>query len=63
MITFPKITNKLDRDNLLAFFAKRIAEYQQDLSIEGLTAQQYDILRGRIKELQELIALLNTYSN
>lgn len=53
MITFPKITNKLDRDNLIAFFERRINEYHQDLSTEGLTAQQYDILRGRIKELTE----------
>ncbi|NBI43229.1 hypothetical protein GVX76_06965 [[Haemophilus] felis] len=59
MTTFPHITSKIERDNLTAYFAKRIAEYQQDLSTEGLTAQQYDILRGRIKELTEWCNILN----
>ncbi|MDO4698256.1 MAG: hypothetical protein Q4A60_06230 [Pasteurellaceae bacterium] len=53
MKTFPQITSKIERDELTAYFAKRIAEYQQDLSTEGLSSQQYDILRGRIKELME----------
>ncbi|ARU64380.1 hypothetical protein [Histophilus somni] len=57
------LSSELEKEQLNTFFTRRVKEYQQDLSNEGLNAQQYNILRGQIKELQELIALLNIHSN
>ncbi|HEH9616995.1 TPA: hypothetical protein SIC63_002206 [Pasteurella multocida] len=52
------LNNEADRRELKTFFEKRISEYQQDLCQEGLTQQQYDILRGQVRELQSLISTL-----
>lgn len=48
-----------DKRALFAYFEQRRNEYQQDLNQEGLTAQQYNILRGQIKELNALSQLLD----
>ncbi|HDR1024800.1 TPA: hypothetical protein ACPDSU_000107 [Pasteurella multocida] len=52
------LSNEADKRELKVFFEKRISEYQQDLCQEGLTQQQYDILRGQVRELQSLISTL-----
>lgn len=54
-----------DKRRIATLFDARLREYHQDLTLEGLTAQQYDVLRGRIKELQSLsleLALSDTES-
>lgn len=48
-----------EKPKLRRYFEQRIGEYQQDLCEEGLSSQQYDILRGRIKELQDLMFTLS----
>lgn len=48
-----------DKRALIDCFTQRLTEYQQDLNQEGLTAQQYNILRGQIKELNALSQLFN----
>lgn len=54
-----QLQNAADATVLAKLFTRRITEYQQDLCQEGLTQQQYDILRGQIKELNDLISVLN----
>lgn len=54
-----------DKRRIATLFDARLREYHQDLTLEGLTSQQYDVLRGRIKELQSLsleLALSDTES-
>lgn len=53
------ISNATDKKSLISYLNKRIEEYCQDLYSEGLTQQQYNILRGQIKELQGLVSELN----
>lgn len=53
------ISNATDKNSLISYLNKRIEEYCQDLCSEGLTQQQYNILRGQIKELQGLVSELN----
>lgn len=58
-----QLQNSADHRALQQYFEKRVGEYQQDLCLEGLTQQQYDILRGRIKELQDLLKVLSLSHN
>lgn len=57
-----KLQNEADRKSLIVYLNKRIIEYKQDLCEEGLTPQQYNILRGKIKELQDLVSELDHQS-
>ena len=50
-----KLQNEADKKSLIIYLNTRIIEYKQDLCAEGLTPQQYNVLRGRIKELQDLV--------
>ena len=54
-----KLQNEADRKSLIVYLNTRIIEYKQDLCDEGLTPQQYNILRGKIKELQDLVSELD----
>jgi len=54
-----QLQNAADIIMLEKLFKQKTHEYQQDLCQEGLTQQQYDILRGQIKELNDLISVLN----
>ena len=54
-----KLQNEADRKSLIVYLNTRIIEYKQDLCEEGLTPQQYNILRGKIKELQDLVSELD----
>lgn len=51
----PRLQNEADRKSLIVYLNTRVIEYKQDLCEEGLSPQQYNILRGRIKELQDLV--------
>ena len=53
------LQNEADRKSLIVYLNTRIIEYKQDLCDEGLTPQQYNILRGKIKELQDLVSELD----
>ncbi len=53
------LQNEADRKSLIVYLNTRIIEYKQDLCEEGLTPQQYNILRGKIKELQDLVSELD----
>lgn len=57
-----KLQNEADRKSLIVYLNTRIIEYKQDLCEEGLTPQQYNILRGKIKELQDLVSELDYQS-
>lgn len=57
-----KLQNEADRKSLIVYLNTRIIEYKQDLCEEGLTPQQYNILRGKIKELQDLVSELDHQS-
>lgn len=57
-----KLQNEADRKSLIVYLNTRIIEYKQDLCDEGLTPQQYNILRGKIKELQDLVSELDYQS-
>lgn len=57
-----KLQNEADRKSLIVYLNTRIREYKQDLCEEGLTPQQYNILRGKIKELQDLVSELDHQS-
>lgn len=54
-----KLSSELDRKIVVSYLTKRIEEYQDDLCCDGLTPQQYNILRGQIKELKNLISELD----
>nr|DAD75682.1 MAG TPA: hypothetical protein [Podoviridae sp. ctzeq1] len=54
-----KLQNEADRKSLIVYLNTRIIEYKQDLCEEGLTPQQYNVLRGKIKELQDLVSELD----
>ena len=54
-----KLSSELDRKIVVSYLNKRIEEYQDDLCCDGLTPQQYNILRGQIKELKNLISELD----
>lgn len=54
-----KLQNEADKKSLIIYLNTRITEYKQDLCGEGLTPQQYNVLRGRIKELQDLVCELD----
>lgn len=54
------LSSSTDRNSLISYLNKRIEEYCQDLCTEGLTPQQYNILRGQIKELRSLVSDLNS---
>lgn len=54
-----KLQNEADKKSLIIYLNTRIIEYKQDLCAEGLTPQQYNVLRGRIKELQDLVGELD----
>nr|DAR38004.1 MAG TPA: hypothetical protein [Caudoviricetes sp.] len=54
-----KLQNEVDKKSLIIYLNTRIIEYKQDLCSEGLTPQQYNVLRGRIKELQDLVGELD----
>ena len=54
-----KLQNEADKQSLMMDLNTRITEYKQDLCGEGLTPQQYNVLRGRIKELQDLVGELD----
>lgn len=54
-----ELQNEADRKSLIVYLNTRIIEYKQDLCEEGLTPQQYNILRGKIKELQDLVSELD----
>ena len=54
-----KLSSELDRKIVVSYLTKRIEEYQDDLCCDGLTPQQYNILRGQIKELRSLVSDLN----
>jgi len=49
---------EIERIKVREILTKRILEYQSDLCEEGMNSQQYNILRGRIKELQDLFSAL-----
>ena len=49
---------EIERVKVREILTKRILEYQSDLCEEGMNSQQYNILRGRIKELQVLFSAL-----
>lgn len=49
---------EIERIKVREILTKRILEYQADLCEEGMNSQQYNILRGRIKELQALFSAL-----
>jgi haemophilus-specific protein, uncharacterized len=53
-----KLQNEADKKSLIVYLNTRVIEYKQDLCGEGLTPQQYNVLRGRIKELQDLVCEL-----
>lgn len=55
----PNLQNEADKKSLIVYLNTRIIEYKQDLCEEGLNPQQYNILRGRIKELQDLVSELD----
>lgn len=57
-----KLQNEADRKSLIVYLNTRIIEYKQDLCEEGLTPQQYNVLRGKIKELQDLVSELDHQS-
>lgn len=57
-----KLQNEADKKSLIVYLNTRIREYKQDLCGEGLTSQQYNILRGKIKELQDLVSELDYQS-
>lgn len=57
-----KLQNEADRKSLIVYLNTRIIEYKQDLCQEGLTPQQYNVLRGKIKELQDLVSELDSQS-
>lgn len=54
-----KLQNEADKKSLIVYLNTRVIEYKQDLCCEGLTPQQYNVLRGRIKELQDLVCELD----
>lgn len=54
-----KLSSELDRKTVVSYLTKRIEEYIDDLCCDGLTPQQYNILRGQIKELKNLISELD----
>lgn len=54
----PVLSIEIERVKVREILAKRILEYQTDLCEEGMNPQQYNILRGRIKELQALFSAL-----
>lgn len=57
-MSIPRLQNDAERKLLVVYLNTRLIEYKQDLCEEGLTSQQYNILRGKIKELQELVSEL-----
>ena len=54
------LSSELDRVKLISYLNKRIEEYQDDLCGEGFTPQQYNVLRGQIKELKSLASELES---
>lgn len=54
------LSSELDRVKLISYLNKRIEEYRDDLCGEGFTPQQYNILRGQIKELKNLASELES---
>ena len=54
----PVLSIEIGRVKVREILTKRILEYQSDLCEEGMNSQQYNILRGRIKELQALFSAL-----
>lgn len=57
-MSIPRLQNDAERKLLVVYLNTRLIEYKQDLCEEGLTPQQYNILRGKIKELQDLVSEL-----
>ncbi|OBX09597.1 hypothetical protein QV08_01280 [Gallibacterium salpingitidis] len=50
-----EIQSHADKQLLKRELNLRLTEYQRSLSQIGLTSQQYDVLRGRIAEINDLI--------
>ncbi|MDA3978595.1 hypothetical protein [Gallibacterium sp. AGMB14963] len=51
-----KVQSNADRLLLRRELRKRLDDYYSSLSQLGMTNQQYDVLRGRIAEITDLIA-------
>ncbi|OBX02207.1 hypothetical protein [Gallibacterium genomosp. 1] len=54
-----KLQSNADRLLLKRELQKRLNDYYQNLARVGLSTQDYDVLRGRIAELTELIDYLD----